>query len=60
MSRYVGSIIASILLTILVTDDAGGIGTMLVASTIALGLSLYTASRLPGAVPAPDLVAATD
>lgn len=60
MSRYVGSIVASILLTILVTDDSGGIGTMLVASTIALGFSLYTASRLPGSVPAPDLVAAND
>jgi MFS family permease len=48
MSRYVGSIVASVLLTIVVTDD-GGIGTMLVVSTIALGVSLSTASRLPGA-----------
>ena len=47
MSRYVGSIIASVLLTIIVTDDAEGVGTMLVLSTIALGISLVTASRLP-------------
>jgi hypothetical protein len=36
-----------VLLTIIVTDDAEGIGTMLVISTIALGISLLTASRLP-------------
>ena len=47
MSRYVGSIIASVLLTIVVTDDAEGVGTMLVLSTVALGISLVTASRLP-------------
>ena len=47
MSRYVGSIIASVLLTIIVTDDAEGVGTMLVLSTVALGISLVTASRLP-------------
>ena len=47
MSRYVGSIIASVLLTIIVTDDADGVGTMLVLSTVALGISLVTASRLP-------------
>jgi hypothetical protein len=47
MSRYVGSIIASVLLTIVVTDDAEGVGTMLVLSTVALAISLVTASRLP-------------
>lgn len=47
MSRYVGSIIASVLLAIIVTDDAEGIGTMLAISTVALGISLATASRLP-------------
>jgi MFS family permease len=47
MSRYVGSIIASVLLTVIVTDDAEGVGTMLVLSTVALGISLVTASRLP-------------
>jgi MFS family permease len=47
MSRYLGSIIASVLLTIIVTDDAEGVGTMLVLSTVALGISLVTASRLP-------------
>ena len=47
MSRYVGSIIASVLLTVVVTDDAEGVGTMLVLSTVALAISLFTASRLP-------------
>jgi MFS family permease len=47
MSRYVGSIIASVLLSIIVTDDAEGIGTMLAISTVALCISLATASRLP-------------
>jgi MFS family permease len=47
MSRYVGSIIASVLLTIVVTDDTEGVGTMLVLSTVALVISLATASRLP-------------
>jgi DHA2 family methylenomycin A resistance protein-like MFS transporter len=47
MSRYVGSIIASVLLTVVVTDDAEGVGTMLVLSTVALAISLVTASRLP-------------
>lgn len=47
MSRYVGSIIASVLLAAVVTDDAEGIGTMLVISTVALAISLLTASRLP-------------
>jgi MFS family permease len=47
MSRYVGSIVASVLLTVVVTDDAEGVGTMLVLSTIALAISLATASRLP-------------
>jgi MFS family permease len=47
MSRYVGSIIASVLLTVIVTDDGAGIGTMLAISTVALCISLVTASRLP-------------
>ena len=47
MSRYVGSIIASVLLTVVVTDDAEGVGTMLMLSTVALAISLFTASRLP-------------
>ena len=47
-SRYVGSVIASILLTAVVTDDASGVGVMLALSTAALGLSLLSASGLPG------------
>ena len=53
MSRYVGSIIASILLTVIVSDDASGTGTMLALSTLALGVSLFTASRLPHTPAAP-------
>jgi MFS family permease len=53
MSRYVGSIIASILLTFIVSDDASGVGAMLALSTLALGVSLFTASRLPRAPVAP-------
>ena len=59
MSRYVGSIVASILLTLVVTDDANGIGIMLVVSTIALGVSLSTASRLPGMKVASEPAVAT-
>jgi MFS family permease len=60
MSRYVGSIVASVLLTIVVTDDAEGVGTMLVLSTVALGISLVTASRLPRLpIAKDDLVAVT-
>lgn len=58
MSRYVGSIIASILFTLVVTDGANGIGTMLVMSTIVLGFSLFTAARLPGRTLSPDHVRA--
>ncbi len=54
MSRYVGSIVASIALTIIVSDDASGVGTILVLSTLALGVSLLTASRLPGARVGPE------
>jgi MFS family permease len=47
-SRYVGSIVASIMLTLIVADDASGVGTLLVMSTVTLGISIATASRLPG------------
>lgn len=58
-SRYVGSITASILLTLLVDDVGGGAGTMLALCTIALLLALGTASKLPGpgAVSAPKSAA---
>jgi len=49
-SRYVGSITASILLTVLVDDVGGGAGTMLSLCAIALVLALGAASRLPGRV----------
>ena len=47
-SRYVGSIAASILLTMIVTDEADGVGTLLVMSTVALVISIASATRLPG------------
>lgn len=47
-SRYVGSITASILLTVLVDDVGGGAGTMLALCTLALLLGLGTACKLPG------------
>ena len=59
MSRYVGSIVASVVLTIVVADGVAGIGTMLMLSTVALGVSLLTASRLPNttaASPEPAIV----
>jgi MFS family permease len=58
MSRYVGSIVASILLTVIVSDDASGVGTILALSTLALGVSLLTASRLPRAPVGPEHVVA--
>jgi hypothetical protein len=59
MSRYVGSIVASVVLTIVVADGVAGIGTMLMLSTVALGVALLTASRLPNttaASPEPAIV----
>lgn len=47
-SRYVGSIAASILLTLLVNDTGGGAGTMLALCTVALLLGVGTACKLPG------------
>ncbi len=47
-SRYVGSITASILLTLLVDDVGGGAGIMLALCTVALLLGLGTACKLPG------------
>jgi MFS family permease len=47
MSRYVGSIVASVLLTVLVTDDGGGVSAMLRICVIAVALSLVAATRLP-------------
>lgn len=48
MSRYVGSIVASVLLTLLVTDDGGGISTMMSICVGAVALALVAALRLPG------------
>ena len=45
--RYVGSIVASILLSALVADNGDGVTTMLTMSTVALILSLGAAANLP-------------
>ncbi len=45
--RYVGSIVASILLSALVADNGDGVTTMLAMSTVALILSLGAAANLP-------------
>jgi DHA2 family methylenomycin A resistance protein-like MFS transporter len=58
-SRYVGSITASILLTLLVADDATGVGALLVMSTATLAVSIATATRLPGLQPEHQAAVAT-
>jgi MFS family permease len=47
-SRYIGSITASIVLTVLVADDGSGVGTMFVICVISLLVALGTATRFPG------------
>ena len=47
-SRYVGSIVATLVLAGLVDDDGAGLSSMLVICAIALGAGLVAASRLPG------------
>lgn len=47
MSRYVGSITASLLITRFVADDASGAHLMFVASAVALSLGVASAYRLP-------------
>jgi DHA2 family methylenomycin A resistance protein-like MFS transporter len=46
-SRYVGSIMASVLLTVVVGDDAEGVGAMLAICVVALLGSLVSAAGLP-------------
>ena len=46
--RYVGSIVASILIGLIVADNSDGVTSMLVISTIALVASLGSAVGLPG------------
>jgi hypothetical protein len=50
-SRYVGSIVASLLLPVLVDDDGDGVTTMLAVSTAALILSIGAAANLPSLTP---------
>ena len=48
--RYVGSIIASVLLGLVVADDGDGVRTTLIVSAIALIASLLAAANFPGRV----------
>jgi sugar phosphate permease len=50
-SRYVGSIVASVLLGVLVADDNTGVMTMFVVTAIALVVSLAAATGLPSRSP---------
>jgi DHA2 family methylenomycin A resistance protein-like MFS transporter len=50
-SRYVGSIVASVLLGVLVADDNTGVMTMFVVAAIALVVSLAAATGLPSRSP---------
>jgi MFS family permease len=49
--RYVGSIIASVLLGLVVADSGDGVTTMLVVSMVALIASLGSAANFPGRLP---------
>ena len=49
--RYVGSIIASVLLGLVVADNGDGVTTMLVVSMVALIASLGSAANFPGRPP---------
>ena len=54
-SRYVGSIVSTLVLASVVADDGGGLSTLLIVSGVSLALSLAAARRLPGLVSAPAL-----
>ena len=60
MSRYVGSIVASIALTLVVDDDGAGVGVMFVICVVAMLAAIATANVLPGRRPdAAPVVTAT-
>ncbi|TPW11721.1 MAG: major facilitator transporter [Acidimicrobiaceae bacterium] len=46
-SRYVGSIVASVALAVLVDDDAGGVGIVMVIAAASIGAAVLTAVQLP-------------
>ncbi|MEN9644508.1 MAG: hypothetical protein RL238_1177 [Actinomycetota bacterium] len=48
MSRYVGSIVASIVLTMVVDDDGAGVGIMFIVCVVAMLAAIATATSLPG------------
>jgi len=48
MSRYVGSIVASVVLTMVVDDDGAGVGIMFVVCVVAMLAAITTATVLPG------------
>lgn len=47
MSRYVGSIVATVSIGVLVTADAGGTSTMLLTSTICMSAAVFATRWLP-------------
>jgi DHA2 family methylenomycin A resistance protein-like MFS transporter len=55
-SRYVGSIVSTLVLASVIADDGGGLTTLLVVSAASLALAVLAARRLPGRVEAPALV----
>lgn len=50
-SRYTGSIVASVVLSIVVDEGGSGTGGLLVLALVCLAASVVTATRLPGPVP---------
>ena len=60
MSRYVGSIAASVFLTVLVDDDGSGVGVMFTICLVAMLAALGTASALPGQRVVPKARALSD
>lgn len=52
-SRYVGSITTTILIAVLVTDDAAGVGTVLTVSVACIAVAVVVARWLPGRIDAP-------
>jgi len=54
-SRYVGSIVSTLVLASVVADDGAGLTKLLIVGALSLALSLLAARRLPGRVGAPVL-----
>jgi len=55
-SRYVGSIVSTLVLASVIADDGGGLTRLLIVSAASLAFALVAARRLPGRVGVPALV----